>query len=83
MRADKGFINGSNLQFKDISSESFREYSFPNGKTLYIANPLYLHVSESGGHRLYDAQGVSWYVQPKEGWHIKWESKEDSPSFVK
>ena len=75
------FINESGLKFKDITAEKFREYTFPNGKKLKIKNPLQLHVSESGGHRLFDLDGVSWYVQPKEGWYIRWKVKDGRPNF--
>jgi len=48
-----------------------------------IRAPLYLHVSASGGHRIYSDAGYCWYVQPKEGWYIKWIPREGKPSFVK
>lgn len=43
------FNNQSGLTFTDISSEEFRQYEFPSGRRLRIANPLWLHVSETGG----------------------------------
>ncbi len=75
------FKNESGFNFKDISAETGREYQFPNGETLTIQNPLYLHVSKSGGHRLFDAQGTSWYIQPFEGWSINWKVKEGKANF--
>jgi hypothetical protein len=75
------FLNESGLVFKDISAETHREYKFPSGTTLRIQNPTHLHVSASGGHRLFDAQGTSWYVQPVEGWSINWKVKEGKPNF--
>jgi len=75
------FINESGLEFKDISAEAFREYKFPNGQSLVITNPLLINVSASGGHRLFDAQGYSWYVQPKEGWSIKWLAEKGKANF--
>ena len=80
---NEGFINESGLEFTDISSESEREYIFPNGTTLYIGKPLYLNVSKSGGHRLYTEDGWCYYVQPKEGWGIRWKVREGKPNFVK
>ena len=80
---DKGFVNESGLQFQDISSEKKREYTFPNGKKLYIGKPLYLNVSTSGGHRLYAEDNTCYYVQPKEGWYIKWKPRKGKPHFVK
>lgn len=77
------FINGAELEFNDISSEKKREYGFPNGKTLKIAKPLYLNVSKSGGHRLFTGKGWSYYVQPKEGWWVRWKVREGEPNFVK
>ena len=76
------FINGSSLKFNDISAETFREYQFPNGNKLLIKNPLFLNVSASGGHRLFDAQGTAWYVQPKEGWSIHWKVGEGKANFL-
>ena len=79
----EGFINETDLEFSDISSETEREYTFPNGKTYHIGNPLFLNVSPSGGHRLYDENQYCHYVQPKEGWAIKWKVREGAPNFVK
>jgi hypothetical protein len=82
METTMNFINESGLEFTDISSEQFREYAFANDEILRIENPLKLHVSESGGHRIFDAQGNSFYV-PK-GWlHLRWQAKEGQPNFVK
>jgi hypothetical protein len=77
------FINESGLEFKDISSEKYRKYVFPNGKELKIIKPLYLNISESGGHRLFDASGISWYIKPNEGWYIQWKAENGKPNFVK
>jgi hypothetical protein len=77
------FINQSDLEFKDISSESNRKYHFANGNTLYISQPLWLHVSASGGHRLFSADEICYYIQPKEGWYIEWTVKDGQPHFVK
>jgi hypothetical protein len=82
-RPNEGFLNESGLNFNDISSELNREYTFPNGNKLLILKPLYLNVSKSGGHRLYDESGTCYYVQPAEGWYIKWQPREGQPSFVK
>jgi hypothetical protein len=37
------FINKSNLEFTDISSEKFRTYVWNNGATVTIKNPLFLN----------------------------------------
>lgn len=76
------FRNESDLTFSDISSEAWREYRFDNGSTIRIEHPLKLNVSDSGGHRIYDAQGQSHYI-PK-GWiHLVWEPNPGQPNFVR
>lgn len=77
------FINESGLEFKDISSEEFREYTFTNGNTVRIEQPIKLNVSPSGGHRIFTALGMSYYVQPVQGWFLKWRAKDGEPNFVK
>lgn len=76
--------NQSKHEFIDISSEQYREYSFtgPAGIVkLRIEAPTHLSVSESGGHRVFDAAGVSHYI-PK-GWvHLSWMAKSGEPNFV-
>lgn len=76
------FKNGTDLEFTDISSEQWREYQFLGGETIRIEAPLKLNVSESGGHRIFDAKGVSHYIPA--GWiHLKWTVKDGEPNFVK
>jgi hypothetical protein len=77
------FNNQSGLEFTDISSKDSRDYHFPNGKTLFISEPLYLNVSKTGGHRIFDAAGYCYYIQPREGWYIRWKPREGYPHFVK
>lgn len=79
----EGFINETDLIFTDISSEKEREYGFPNGNVLYIGKPLFINVSESGGHRLYTEDKWCYYIQPQEGWYIRWKVKKGQPNFVK
>jgi hypothetical protein len=75
------FINKTNLEFTDISSEMWREYHFSGGDIVKIDKPLKLHVS-SNGHRIFDAAGFSHYVPL--GWiHLSWKAKEGQPHFVK
>ena len=80
---NEGFINESEIEFSDISSEKEREYCFPNGQRLFIDKPLYLNVSKSGGHRLYSGDGWCYYIQPKESWWIRWKVRGCAPHFVK
>jgi len=75
-------INTSENEFTDISSELFRQYSFGNGAELVIQDPIALSVSASGGHRVLDASGTSYYVPT--GWnYLHWKTRDGSPHFVK
>ena len=74
------FKNDSGLEFKDISTELWREYAFEKGQVVRIEKPLKLYVSDNG-HRLLDSGGVSHYVPF--GWiHLRWQAKEGEPQFV-
>ena len=76
------FRNESGLDFTDISTESVRRYHYKGGETVEIPGPLMLNVSRSGGHRIFDENGVSHYI-PK-GWiHLSWVAKPGSAHFVK
>jgi hypothetical protein len=76
--------NNPELKFSDISDEEFREYLYiidDEPIALQISNPVALHVSASGGHRLVDADGHSYYVAP--GWiAIHFKVKEGKPAFA-
>jgi len=74
------FKNESKNVFKVINAEKYRIYHWGDGSTVRIENPTHLHVSNSGGHRLFDEQGVSHYIPS--GWiHISWEAKSGKPNF--
>lgn len=76
------FENATALEFEDISSERYREYRFLGGDVVRIEAPLKLNVSDSGGHRIFDAEGVSHYIPA--GWiHLRWVAKDGEPNFVK
>lgn len=80
--AEPSFRNESGLEFSDISSEEWREYRFPGGDVIKIDRPLKLHVSESRGHRIFDAEGRSHYIPW--GWiHLSWGAKDGAPNFVR
>ena len=79
----ENFRNGTSLEFKDISSEKKRVYTFPNGNKLKIKKPLLVNVRESGGHRIFTEDGICYYVQPREGWSIKWTVKPGEPHMAK
>ena len=76
------FKNGSGHAFTDISSEMYREYTYSDGGKIFIDKPLKLHVSKSGGHRIFSQDGLSHYVNS--GWRmISWRSKDGEFNFVK
>lgn len=67
------------LEFKDISDEQYREYTFPDGTVIKIEG-LELNVSASGGHRIKGADGFSYYVPT--GWvQLRWLPKAGSAPF--
>lgn len=75
-------VNNTDLVFIDISSEVSRTYRFPNGEYVTLDNPLKLHVSKSGGHRVFTADGNAHYIPS--GWiHLCWKAKNGEPHFVK
>ena len=66
-------------EWTDISSEDYRVYNFGERGQVHIDNPHYLNVSKSGGHRVLDRNGVSYYIPS--GWlNIQWAGH---PAFVK
>lgn len=77
--------NKSAHKFNDLTSEQFREYTFPVSAKggvvkVRIDAPTHLAVSESGGHRILDAAGMSHYVPA--GWvHLAWKAKPGKPNF--
>ena len=79
---DAGFNNSSDLIFDDIYSEAERIYNFGQKGFVKIKNPIKLAVSNSGGHRIFDATGTSHYIP--HGWiHLSWTAKQGQPNFVK
>lgn len=78
----KSFINKTDLHFVDITSEKYREYVFASGVIIRIDNPIKLHVSSTGGHRIFDGASMSHYI-PK-GWiQLRWFARSGQPHFVK
>lgn len=74
------FINKSDLQFKDISAEEYREYTFSNEAKVKIEKPLLINISDSGGHRLFTESGESHYIPA--GWiQLKWVAKPGEAHF--
>ena len=80
MVTQKDFRNDSGLPFNDLSDEQYRVYVYPDME-IKINNPLLLNVSPSGGHRVFDSEGVSNYIPA--GWrHLYWVVKEGKPHFA-
>ena len=76
------FVNASKLSFTDISTEAVRRYRFKGNEIVEIPGPLWLNVSRTGGHRIFDENGVSHYI-PK-GWiELSWVAKVGEANFVK
>lgn len=68
-------------EWKDISTEKARRYTFPGQEYIYILMPQWLHVSASNGHRIIDFNGVCHYIPPT--WiHLTWWVKDGAPYFV-
>lgn len=68
------------MDFKDISSELWREYDFGDGHVVHIDAPDRLNVSPKNSHRIVDSGGLSHYVPP--GWfHLKWQVKDGREPF--
>jgi hypothetical protein len=72
------------LEFKDISSEMYREYIYPDGSKVMIENPVAVAVKPThrpfggGGHRIVDKEGKGHYIPP--GWiHLYWDNKPGLP----
>ncbi len=79
--ANLDFINNSDREFVDISSEISRMYMFNNGNTLEIEMPQYLSVSDSGNHYVVDIRGRVYVVAP--GWQaLTWQPKVGAPHIV-
>lgn len=70
----------TDFNWKDLNSEAFREYRFPGGDTVKILEPVKLHVSASGGHRVLDGSGRSHYIPA--GWiHLSWVARSGHEPF--
>lgn len=76
------FRNATDMDFDFIGAEAWREYVFPCGGVVRINLPRFLHVSESGGHRLYDFEQTCHYI-PSTWIHLRWQVQDDQPHFVK
>lgn len=77
----KAFRHSCTGEFTDISSEATRTYNFGQKGFVKINHPLYLNVSNSGGHRIFSEDGQSHYIPS--GWiHLSWTVRVGEPNFV-
>jgi DNA primase len=78
---EKEFHHTTDLDFKDISGEEYREYMYNNGGVLRIVNPWKLAISKSGNHRIATLDGYSYIIAPN--WiAIRFRKKVGEPSFA-
>jgi hypothetical protein len=69
------------MKFDSLEDEFSRSYVFPNKEIVTIYAPVMLNVSESGGHRVLDNDGVSHYIPS--GWiHLYWKVKKGTDPFA-
>lgn len=65
----------------DISGEEFRVYTYADGQTFQINEPISVCITESGSHRVVDAKGMT--HRPTPGWiGLSWKPKPGEPAFV-
>lgn len=74
------FRNTSEFVFRDISSEAFREYVYPNGTRIRIDHPIRLSVQPNQGHRVWDGEN-SWWIRSN-FIAIRWQAKVGAPHFA-
>jgi hypothetical protein len=65
----------------DLTSERYRNYTYPDGVTFRITAPVALYITADGSHRVVDAAGVT--HRPTRGFvGISWKPKDGQPAFV-
>lgn len=79
------FINPDQYDWKEISAEGWREYTFPGGHTYRIEGPKLLAVKYTAGrgdsHRIVCMDGTCHYVPS--GWiGIKWTGRDGNPTYT-
>ena len=66
--------NEKRQDMSDIATESWREYTYTDGYTVFVDNPSKLLVRDSGAHCVVDKDGVTYYVP--DGWRLlRWKDK--------
>ena len=71
----------SDLKFKDISCEVYREYVDGDGVFHRIEKPVCMAISKSGNHRVLDSEGISHAVDLRFKIAVKWKNDPSSPHF--
>ena len=78
---DREFSHTTDLTFRDLSTEEYREYMYNNGGVLRILQPWKLAISRSGNHRVATKDGFSYIIVP--GWiAIRVKKKVGAPAFT-
>ena len=78
---NKEFTHTTDLTFRDLSTEEYREYMYNNGGVLRILQPWKLAISRSGNHRVATKDGFSYIIVP--GWiAIRVKKKVGAPAFT-
>lgn len=62
---DSRVYHTTDLEFKDISTEVYREYMYSNGGVLRVEKPIQIAISRSGNHRIITEDGMSYIVAPQ------------------
>lgn len=77
----KPATNNPELEFKPLTSEVYREYTFPGGSIIRIDAPQALNVSKSGGHRIQAENGNGIYIPS--GWiKLEWKNKDTEEASI-
>lgn len=78
---DREFSHTTDLTFKDLTTEEYREYMYNNGGVLRVVKPWKLAISRSGNHRVATQDGFSYIIVP--GWiAIRVKKKVGTPAFT-
>jgi len=72
------FTDNPGLKFKDISSEKYRIYVFPNGVRYKIEEPLAVCARRDHGQRVIDKKGKAYWIRP-DFIAIEWENRQGEP----
>lgn len=69
------------LEFKDLQTEQWRVYHYPNGYAVRVDNPVRMHIAENGDHRILTSDGRAHVIAY--GWvHIQNQAKQGMDPFA-